>query len=204
MTAPDCPRINVNPKKCDDALTCVSSEDECKAAPILIPCPIPRTVEFQVALECPCDLARCDETRRLKVACSISGESWEDTEVEGVDGPDNWKDAIEERAALRIASERWALVKALVLGSSNFVAGVHPGAQNSMMLQRDAVFSVLADMARAEDAISTSRQRAYDAMDGSGYTADSEHMRARSTTRESVDVLAAYVEYLVEQVGVLL
>jgi len=204
--------LNVNLKKCD----CPANQHhrfsrECASVPVLIPCPIRRSVTFEVALgECTelCSvrpsardvagghIASCP-ARPVKVSCSISGETWEGGEVdeEAVEEAETRPEWTTSDHALEIAvcRERWALIKALVLGSSSFVPSIDPGAQNTLMLQRDTVFAALADMAMDErhhaEKMATLPERVRPVLPA--YAAPSE------------EALSRYVEHLIEQVGVL-
>jgi hypothetical protein len=219
------PTLNVNLKPCD-CLSYTKTEGthmtDCASTPILIPCPIPRSVTFEVMLgECTCAAREAISMGRyshrvvphdptnaacpakpLKVSCSISGKTWgvsfvSDVEVRGVPGR-----AIQHIGA---AGERWALVKALVLGNPLTAYAGWVGQSltpvRALFAQRDAVFSALADMARAEETAFRAQ-----------IAVDSEIPRHRSLgighavepdQRPSSVRLAAYVERLVEQVQVL-
>lgn len=211
------PTINVN-------LQCVPHEvgKIGGGVPVLIPCPIRRSATFEVRLG-NCDGAcvpvtfpdhqhsRLCPARPIRVSCAIGGETWEESEVVAVsetvrtvtEGPNNFD------AHWTVCRERWALVKALVLGYTAWdyimssALAVPLATINAMLAQRDAVFAALADMARAEDALSGAQMRAYDAIDSSGHIADSEHRRTQSKPRASAEAIAAYVEALIEQVGTL-
>lgn len=95
--------INVNLKPC----RCVGPRDErkthwdgCAGAPVVILCPIPHTVEFEVALgECACPPRNFDVMRNydghvsptcparpIRVTCSIGGDgTWAGSEVTEVE-----------------------------------------------------------------------------------------------------------------------
>ena len=156
------PTINVNLKPCDcgaDSLNAARRAGNpnpvdalphmitCAAAPVLIHCPIPRSVTFEVALG-KCTKLCADPSLRgvtlegghltgcaakpIRVTCSISGKTWAKSEVDdcepviGVIQPDggvssgggDFRDAAQEQATLRACRERWALVKAVVTGQN--------------------------------------------------------------------------------------
>lgn len=227
------PTINVNLTKCERHDLPFSKEEtayhvlrgtgnlaRCEAPPILIPCPIPRSVTFEVVLgECACVtrpgpmllrrtiglVAEMHETacptRTVKVSCSISGKTWEESEVDDTEtivtsssglGRDAYPN---ERVAAR---ERWALAKALVLGKP-YAQVVHANMDaariGAMAHQRDAVFSAISDMAKAEDNLSAARERAASAIGHRLYVG--------AVSQSAEDVLGQYVERLIEQVGVL-
>lgn len=203
------PTVNVNLKSCSCEPGTAKEWTECSAAPVLIPCPIPRSVTFEVQVRdcghkeghpitCPWPVGYV-----VKVSCSISGETWEESEVADVEKRgDQWLDQFEEGAALRICRERWALVKALLLHHGE-VSGHTVFTPESLPLlqQRDAVFSALSDMARAEEAAMAAQQRVDEAFPSDRYArqGDTDHR----AVWPSVNRLARYVERLVEQVGVM-
>jgi hypothetical protein len=105
---------------------------------------------------------------------------------------------------------RWALVKALVLGKGK--DGVLPQTPNAMVArvfnlftQRDAVFSALADMARAEEALWNATASVFRAAHGVCVVTE---MHVTDPSDPDVELfterwLAAYVGHLIEQVGTL-
>jgi hypothetical protein len=105
---------------------------------------------------------------------------------------------------LRACRERWALVVALVAGDTEIVAHTHE--QRALLArlypQRDAVFSALADMARAEKVVFDRQEEAIKAMDEPLFLPDN-FMRAEPNARASASILERYVERLIERVGVL-
>lgn len=181
-------------------------------AQLLIPCPVPRSVTFSVPLgECMCPpsdsgrIAACRAdpsghfkdcpARPVRVSCSISGETWEGSEVAECEVREGTP--IDERNALYTACRaRWALIKALVLGQHGCCAQHMPDALRE---QRNSVYAALADMARAE-------ARAYEAQNtvslACGRGVSVYHPTA-THQRPSTPWLAAYVEHLIEQVGIL-
>lgn len=219
------PTINVNLKKCDCGGPYIdtSHQSDCPGAPILIPCPIPRSVTFEVALgECECvypTLSRrpVDPHRKtcparpVKVSLSISGKTWEESEVDDTEtivtsssglGRDAYPN---ERAAAR---ERWSLVKALVLGKP-YAQVVHVNMDaariGAIVQQRDAVFSALADMAKAERALWGATQAAFRAIPGLRVTSEIQTTDPDDNDGETQAErwMSAYIEHLIEQVGVL-
>lgn len=227
------PVINVNLTKCGcsggrlnaarragnsnpvDPLPCDAG---CPGGPVLIPCPIPRAVTFGVALgECIRDPFGCRDgnhasvcfARSVKVSCSVSGETWEEsqpTTFEAANRPGlAFADDVEADAVVEIVRERWALVKALVLGQAEYTIPLQRGAQpvpwaGDLLTQRDAVFSALADMARVEQAAFEAQERSIRAMGEPTFLPDNFH-RAEPHARASASVLERYVERLIEQVG---
>lgn len=180
----------------------------CPAAPVLIPCPIPRSVTFSVALgECVGESGACRvrpgephhslsacPARPIRVSCSISGKTWEESAVVDAD----FADGRSGSPALALCDDRWALVKALVLG-------MYPTCGNeevprTLVKQRDAVFAALADMVRAEQDARNAQQRVDDAFPFARYRRNDPDHRSE---RPSIGRLAAYVEYLIEQIGTL-
>lgn len=228
------PTINVNLTKCScgearvRALHGAIPEAHlptCSAFPVLIPCPIQRSVTFEVALgECICpmgppprkeswmdDIGHALEcpARPIKVACSISG-TWEASEARdamrvGAMGREYHIPTDDKiQAAVR---ERWALVKALVLGARierdplpSFSSADSDKAVAALFAQRDAVFSALADMARAEEQVWTAQERACRTMEAT-FIPDN-FMNEEPHSRPSASILERYVERLIEQVGV--
>lgn len=188
-------------------------------AQVLIPCPVPRSAPFTVALgRCVCGghigrgppaiIDRRSSTcpaRPVRVSCSISGKTWEESEVTDAERapyppvylPEDWETF---RAACRA---RWGLVKALVLGytawdyTMSSALAVPLATITAMLAQRDAVYAALADMARAEDAQVAARAALRKALDMSPGRALAPDLR------ESAIEMGSYVEHLVEQVGVL-
>jgi hypothetical protein len=138
--------------------------------------------------------------RPVKVSSSISGKTWGESKVVDVDNPHEndgrWGagsgDAF--RTALSACNDRWALVKALVLGHTDLSQWLTGPKVLELLTQRDSVYAALAELARTEDAGDAAAERASRAM---GSTA------AQSTwPRRSIPRLAEYVERLIEQVGV--
>lgn len=218
------PSINVNLSA--RHTTCSGSfhaSPECD--PILIPCPIPRSVTFSVVLghcqcseEPSCQCGASDDrephtrsctgavhqsvcpARAVRVSCSISGKTWEESEVSDWEAQEI--EGLAPPALYHTSRARWALIKALVLGRAHTfqpaTAPVH------LFPQRDAVYAALADMARAELA-------AYEAEVHWGMAIGK---AARDDVRHpdpgfdanvlpSQRRLSAYIEHLIEQVGVL-
>lgn len=212
--------INVNLKRCD----CSRPTDgfqrvhlpTCASTPVLIPCPIRRSVTFGVRIgECAVDghhLGGCYRitnthgqksdvihitgcpAKPIRVSCSISGKTWEESEVFDMESPSGHPDI------LRLCYERWALVKALVTGQRHDLT-IRFKTWCDLVDQRDAVFSALADMARAEVAALEAQARVMGAAGWKGiHFADPQH---HDDKRPSASFLARYVERLIEQVGVL-
>jgi hypothetical protein len=229
------PTLNVNLAKCNCGHAAflagrengaVSHSDTCASRPILIPCPIPRSVTLKVALgwcACPPALESSERyrdgghlrgcpARPASVSCSIGGETWEKSEVQllSVEPSDPTADRVKCMSAARA---RWALVKALVLGRSHqeWSGDVTTGAMamlvGELFAQRDVVFAALADMARAERAAHAAflalpmEIRRSSIMQAScGHVASDLWQEAIWPARQ---ILGHYVERLIEQVGAL-
>lgn len=181
----------------------------CPGAPVLIPCPIPRSVTFTVTLgECTCGgliwrgtppamrhrKVGCPALP-IRVACSIGGKMWPDTYVDDAETPN--LDALPTQAQMNAASAQRALVKALMLGqeSAPMVFGYRQMAD--LLTQRDTVFAALANMARAEEALYGRQNDAMRAIDGSSL------MVPEPDNRPSAHTVARYVKRLISQVGAL-
>lgn len=192
--------INVNLAKC----TCGGPwkggghVPPCLATPVPIPCPISRSVTFEVRVgECTCGTPfesfppqHTDRCPARPIRVSISGKTWKESHVADVEGRVDGEISDAEWTA---CEELWALVKALALGE-NWDRS-KPGIA-ALFEQRDAVFAALADMARAEESALQAQQRFYEACPIVLRT-------ERRGERPSVGRLAAYVEHLIEQVGAL-
>lgn len=211
------PQINVNLKPCTCppgslAVGIVHFSNRCDATPLPIPCPIPRSVTFEVTLgdcdgrECYSQFMRLESVSHgpscpanpMKVSCSIDGETWAGSEVTGVEVVHPLAPPFP--SLLEIARKRWALVKSLVLGHS--IEGC-PETIRNMRAQRDAVFAALADMARAEEASWSAQSRAVSLLDE--WHDDGWHLNPEThgDTLPSSKLLSAYVSHLLEQVSTL-
>lgn len=206
------PTINVNLKPCmHPHMLSTYTPDEFPNAPVLVPLPLDkwRSVTFTVRLgECidagrsagsPIPRAcapdgvhheRCP-ARPIRVSCSISGKTWEESEVDEVEVHHDGRET-SPAELLRACRDRWALVKALVLNQSigpsyTMVDGVRP-----LAIQRDAVYAAIADMARAD----VTRTQAWLAL-------PLELRQDPGPTSLAGEVLERYVERLIEQVGAL-
>lgn len=211
------PTINVNLKPCSYYGVCNVHQSghiaECSATPILISCPIPRSVTLEVVPgECTCfhrgpknaappptwvHSVTCP-ARPVKVSCSISGKTWEESHLSAWETEDGI--GLNTTVEAGEADARWVLVKALVLGRQAEPAETEPVA--SMSAKRAAVFAALADMARAEEAAFEAQERVIRAMGEPAFLPDSFH-RAEPHARASASLLGRYVERIIEQVGVL-
>ena len=221
------PTINVNRTPCD----CWKNREpgthqpKCAAKPVLIPLPLEpwRSVTFEVRLgECdyPRDACRFGHLNDcpaspIRVTCSIRGKTWAETRVsdaERADGPGqpNFTEA-EHMRAVALCDDRWALVKALVLGTWRSVNlnAWQAGAMTAeawarvaaLVAQRDTVFAALADLARAEQAASDAQDRAHAAI-GDDLRLKPHH-NIEAADRPSAYMLDRYVARLIEQVGTL-
>jgi hypothetical protein len=104
-----------------------------------------------------------------------------------------------EVAAVR---DRWALVKALVLGHTDLSSLLTGPTAAAVLSQRDTVFSALADMARLEDSLFAAQVRLDKAAKVPGFS-DLAGVSSDTAERPSAEFFAAYVTHLIEQVGVL-
>lgn len=215
------PTTNVNQKPCASwcPVTHVFGETthdtHCPGKPVPIPCPIPPSVTFTVrlgecgpgctpvhtkdgssakvhALDCP--------VRPIRVSCSISGKTWEESDAvdpEGV-GEDGRLVGFTFASPVHAAcGARWALVKALVLGRMRGGVLNPPLGPVELFARRDAVFAALARLTRAEEEYYEARDAALKPINGHTI------MRPESHNRPSAHDLAAYVTSLIEQVGIL-
>lgn len=213
MTTP-IPTINVNLRSCrcqepkKRAAPCEpgNHRPEC-GGPILIPCPIPRSVTFSVALG-ECDIG-CQHgpvparpvnghwtgcmARPIRVTCSIGGKTWEKSEVGDVDAehPEFYDET--ETAALHACCERWEIIKALLTERVVVSAWNWPPAaeQSRLVQQRNAVFAALADMARGQAMYAAANEQL------------PEYCRLSYRGDPTYEVLARYITHLIEQVGAL-
>lgn len=213
--------INVNLKPCPISASHTHAEGStCSGAPILIPCPIPRSVTLTVRLgECDGGCNRDDSSlpepcgpwgeaphrpncpaRPIRVTCSIGGKTWPDTFVEDVECRDAGgaifpDDSATHVLALEAVVNLWALVKGLLLN-------LFPSTtQGDLVTQRDTVFAALADMARAEEAALKAQERVEAAFPYHRFhrVGGGDHRGPRPSQAR----LEAFVEYLAEQVGVM-
>lgn len=184
---------------------------DCPGKPILIPCPVRRSVTFEVVLGWLCDcrnretsthLPRCPRDG-VRVSCSISGRTWEESKVEDMDIPPSiLADMVATNRVMAACRERWELMKALVLGASKVSEFPESfrmvPAVSEMMGQRTLVFAALADAARLSIARAAALNKASKAA-GLAY----QYAESVEEDSEPAIVLADYVEHLIEQVGVL-
>jgi len=215
------PTINVNLKPCECFHHKPDRITSCNArfgSPVLIPCPIPRSVVFIVALG-PCDCpmgwapppggfvhaAGCP-SRPIRVACDISGETWGSSEVTAacivrVDARGLRVEELATPEVLAVCRGRWEIVKALVLGHTDLSSLITGMKTAELISQRDAVFAALCEMARSEEAACRAQQAVDEAFPSARFadSDDSDHRRARP----SVNRLLRFVTYVIEQVGAL-
>lgn len=133
--------------------------------------------------------------RLVRVACSIGGDgTWAGSEVTDVEVPDVLK-----RAALVVCRARWAIVKAVVLGHQDISSLLTGPMAAALLAQRDAEFSALADMVRHERGALEAQRRAEKAFPYHRFhrVGAGSHEGPRPSTAR----LAAYVEYVIEEVG---
>lgn len=213
------PTINVNLKACSSSGPAHMHLVPCGGAPILIPCPIQRSITFEVALgECACGAVEASirssreaslfgmaclpgcPARPIKVVCSITGETWEESEVDDVEVRSVSLSREDGVRMVAICRERWALVKAMVLGEAYGNMPAMARVTLDIFVQRDTVFAALADMARAETALHDRWQSLPAAIKKASslepYCWDYE-------STPTTEALAAYVEQVIEQAGVM-
>lgn len=209
------PTINVNLKPCDCDGHVVSGGDDvhspdCASHPILIPCPIPRSVLVKVRTGlCTChglafsspDCHPSCPGHPIRVTCSISGETWEESDVTSchpvlTDGDGafagGWTQRGHGDSALIACRERWALVRALVLGTSWAKCETMFGTM-AMFVQRDAVFAAIVKVHKAEDTLIDACGDYEEAMRG-------EPVGIYGLKRESTGMLERYVGRVIAQV----
>jgi hypothetical protein len=215
------PPINVQLKPCTCGGGLITTHSApCPGGPVLLPCSIPRSVELTVTLgECECAARYNAERQTLKlphladcpgkpirVSCSIGGETWEESEVVDAEystGPGRVRIEIaSDRPVLKACSDRWALVKAWVLGKPQVQPdGKWVDAPTDLFTQRDAVFAALADMARMERAYYDAAQAIHKALPSVYVSSDMQVCDPEDAP--SSRWLSSYVEYLIEQVEVM-
>lgn len=199
------PTLNVNLNPCTCHPDRLEHHPRCSGVPVPIPCPVQRSVTFTVVLgECTCGhaigaplhMSDCP-ARHVRVSFSITG-TWADSEVTDLEIHATPRDAYLAREALVSACrDLWGILKALVLGeSSSNVQRLLRARELDLFDQRDTVFAALADLARAEEDALQAQQRFYEAC---SIVLPTE----RRDERPSTGRLAAFVDYLVEQVGAL-
>lgn len=221
------PIINVNlapcTKRCHEAFKDGGHYDNCASRPVLIPCPIQRSVVMEVRLgECIDDGREQGSAipracapngphhencpaRPIRVACDIVGETWAESEVVDV--------KIRPRETLAMASTydmqrilaacraRWEIVAWLVTGKrAPHERTKWSGPTLTPFEQRDTVFAALAAKVRSEREDDETTRALVKALpnlkfsDMATCTAD-DYLSARA--------LRQYVAGLIEQVGVL-
>jgi hypothetical protein len=144
----------------------------------------------------------------VKVSCSISGKTWEESEVFDcavrVKFPSPYEASL--ASATAACRARWALVKALVLGNTFTLTARFPSDAvdtiHRLHMQRDAVYVALCKMARAEEAALVAQQDVDEAFPFQRFylSPAADHRRS---PRPSWERFRAFVDYLVEQVSVL-
>lgn len=217
--------INVNLKKCDcwkwHEPLLPTHQPGCSATPILIPCPFPPSVTFNVVLgECmeadkalilPNAKMKCGITthatscpaRPVKVAYSIFGKTWETTTPGDVEVFPNGRETV-PADLLRVTHERFALVNALMMGRDPAEPEVPVTAAAGVLAlfhQRDAFFSALAEVARMEQALYAAQQEAHAA--GGNLKWEGPRVDGNPELRGSAAMLQAWVKKLIEQAGVM-
>jgi hypothetical protein len=139
------------------------------------------------------------------VSCCISGNTWAESEVAEVDAVPGVHDGMGRGDALyeRIQG-RWALVKTLVLGKAWREARPdHTEWPFALFAQRDTVYAALAEKVRAERADWEAGRRLHQVTAGIRVDFGAVVYEPGSQEAPSARWFAAYVEHLIEQVGVL-
>ena len=185
---------------------------DCPGAPVPIHCPLPRSFVVEVEQgECKRDPFGCKNghhasvcfAQTVRVSCSIDG-TWGGSEpVDFDDGGATFTD-VQLGEAEDACRERWALVKALVLGFTRVtLGGVSRKEADALFTQRDAVFAALAKMARHEAAAYEAHAHFQDALGISRY----DWTPVGYVTPEGAPLempsacgMAAYVRHLLKQV----
>lgn len=207
--------INVNLKPCTCPagypIRAAEHHGACAAKPVPIPCRLPPIFRpmvkhiacgyFEHCVDGDHDPA-CHKS--IRVSCSIGGETWAESEVVDIErcGPDAPFDAVWDMAAKRVLNTcrgRWALVKALVLGSYCPELNDKPLSPEvtRLLIQRDAVFSALCRMAQAEEACAQELDaftNAFGRFPNRKVACDQPRPE-----RPSAHLLADYVRHLIEQ-----
>lgn len=206
------PTINVNLR----SFSCECGpihQPHCDRTPILIPCPIPPSVTVIITEnKCRCRAgvrgplngghwSDCKGTDvRTQVSADIIGNDWHDAKPVGftigiVEASDH---------QCMLVRDRWALVKALVMGES-WGDFQHVSALGERMstgatfAQRDAVYAALAEQARLEVQMLAAQQRTVAAIGSPRLTAS----ERPPEDRPSAQALEVFVERVIEQVGAL-
>jgi hypothetical protein len=220
--------VNVNLARCDCGGASAEGKHapDCPGALVLVPLSLEpwRIVTMTVRLgDCRClnkdraadgiHAGSCP-ARPVRVSCSISGDTWEESEVIGTMNSVEVRDCPVGASVLDFVPAcraRWSIVKALVTGLSwgDFQHEQSLGERmstGSLFAQRDAVFAVLTEMVRHENAAALAQTQALKAMDATwiDYGGCPGHHSAMDGRRPSVVLLARYVEKLIEEVGSLL
>lgn len=220
------PTINVNRKPCNcpQAKRLSGLHDiDCASVPLLIPCDWPTSFTCEVALgKCSpeCVRYRCASmrlgsqghieqcpARPIRVSCSITSSdgTWAGTEVTDVDNPHDhegrWGAGAGDsfRAAIAACNERWALVKALLLGRDGEWENDPRSKGWNFRYQRDAVFTKICELTRQEEERIQTKQQLHEACSDlfpqSGVTISA------PGDRESATYLSGYVRCLATYVG---
>lgn len=195
----------------------------CDAAPILIPCPIPRSVVFAVTLgECVCP-ARAIPTgaphrdycpgRPTRVVCDIGGKDWASSEVTDVDNPHDpngrWGAGSGDlfRSTIAACRARWEVVKSVLLkGRVPNITGFGPAATETVFRlceQHKTVFAALARLVQAEEAIHLGEASLLERIPRTIAPPLWHTHSVHGEVRPSGRWLSAYVDLLIEQVGAL-
>lgn len=229
------PTLNVNLRPCTCPVGWPSGGDhwpgagqpKCDAQPVLISCPLPRTVEMTVRLgECDCGAVDANKrsareaslfgmaclpgcpARPIRVTCSIGGETWEGSEVSEVDWQTrnergDWNPSPmshrERDAVFGVCRDLWGAVKGLVLGQRAFMTS---DVVRALGAQRNTEFAALTKLVQAEQAAIAAQAECDAAFPIDNYVKvpAPDH---RSEPRPSTVRLAAFAAHLIASVGTL-
>ena len=194
------PTINVNltPNRCECPgrflavpLREQDHRTDCPASPILIPCPIQRSVAMVVC--------------GVKYAVAIGGNTWATSHVEDVDAYHDVGTAAPTQSVINECNTRWDTIRAILYAAPEFS---RPGGwfsldgRMALFASRDAVFSAVCAMARneREQREVQDRLRTLDLPSGDRCKDMGDMGEARDS--RAALALERYVTMLIEQVGV--
>lgn len=215
--------VNLRPCTCQRSMLVsgvVLHASTCPGTPVEVPCPVPRsswTLEVAwgkcgkyPACAGPNHAIAC-AVRKVRVACNIGGDgTWAGAEIVHTEvHPDDMRHVgtFDNLIAIsEVCRDRLALLKALLTNTEQAVSDsgdrlfTLPAAQ-ALFRQRDAVFSVLADMARAEEVARAASEAFWRALPVSAEW-EPRHP-ARDAQCPSSALLARYVKHLMKQLETL-
>jgi len=175
------PTINVNINA--DHTTCSGDFHAPHCAPVLIPCPIPRSVPMVV--------------NGLTLSVTIGGKTWAESRVREVEVSAPHGGMADSDVAE--CSDRWGIVRALLRGDVLWFSSTGAEAQAK---RRDAVFDAICAMARAERTEFDSASDAARAMGIRQNVVPDPDEASQAILLPSAVFLERYVTMLIEQVGV--